>query len=228
MGLRLVRGTGLAILLATGLTMSACSSTPAGAETASKIVPKMQAAAESATSVHIAGSVTQGSKTTTIDASFSGVHVAGSVGVYGTSFYVLSLAGAAYVKLNPGFLKVENAPANLCATICGKYVELPGASAIEITELLSMQQIVNEVFSASNLHPIAASGCLFTPAVLDGQSVLECHQGAYALAVAAHGRPYLVYWGGPHGQHLAFSDWNSVTLPPAPSASQVVDVSALG
>jgi hypothetical protein len=48
-----------------------------------------------------------------------------------------------------------------------------------------------------------------------------------AIEVAAHGQPYLVYWSGPNGQHLAFSDWNSVTLPGAPAPSQVVSISDL-
>ncbi len=38
---------------------------------------------------------------------------------------MLSLNGASFVKVNAGFLKVEKAPASLCLTICGKYVELP-------------------------------------------------------------------------------------------------------
>jgi hypothetical protein len=141
---------------------------------------------------------------------------------------VLSLDGDSFVKLNAAFLRVENAPASLCATICGKYVELSASGAIQITALLSMQQLVKEVFSNANMTSAAASGCIFSPATLSGQAVLQCRQGGYTLDVAAHGKPYLVYWGGPHGQHLAFSDWNAVTLPAAPPSSQVVSLTGIG
>lgn len=89
-----------------------------------------------------------------------------------------------------------------------------------------MENFVTEVFSA--LNSAAGSGCLVTPATRSGQSVLQCRQGADTLDVAAHGQPYLVYWSGPGGQHLAFSDWNSVALPSAPPASEVVSYSVLG
>jgi hypothetical protein len=37
-----------------------------------------------------------------------------------------------------------------------------------------------------------------------------------------------VYFTGPHGEHIAFSDWNAVTLPAAPPADQVISLSKLG
>jgi hypothetical protein len=227
MASRILLGAGLAVALAVGV-VSACSSSAAGSKTAAQLVPEIQAAADAATSVHVSGSVLQGNQPTTIDVGINGDSVAGTLGAYGTTFYVLSLSGDSFVKLNAGFLKVENAPASLCATICGKYVELSASGAIQITALLSMQQLVKEVFNNANMSSAAASGCIFSPATRGGLAVLQCRQGGYTLDVAAHGKPYLVYWGGPHGQHLAFSDWNSVTLPTAPPASQVVSLTGIG
>jgi hypothetical protein len=228
MGLRVMCRAVPAIVVAVGLAVSACSSRPAGSETAAQLVPEIQVAAETAASVHVAGSVKQGAQTTTIDVSIYGNSVAGFLGAFGTRFYVLSLNGASFVKLNAAFLKVEKAPASLCATICGKYVELPTASATQITALLSMQQLVRQVFNNQNMSSAAASGCIFAPTSRNGQSVLQCYQGGYTLDVAAHGPPYLVYWSGPQRQHLAFTDWNSVALPAAPQASQVVSINNLG
>jgi hypothetical protein len=228
MAVRVMRGAGFVIALAAGLAVSACSSSPAGSKTAAQLIPEVQAASEQATSVHIAGSVTQRSQTTTIDVRIDGDSVAGTLGAYGTSYYVLSLNGTSFVKLNAAFLKVKNAPASLCVKICGKYVELTAASASKITSVLSMQQLITDVFNNQTMTEAAASTCVFSPATRGDQSVLQCRQGSYTLDVAAHGQPYLVYWGGPNGQHLSFSDWNSVTLPPAPPASQVVSISDLG
>jgi hypothetical protein len=228
-GLGVVRRTGLVILLAGGVAVSACGSSPqAGSEPAAKVIPQVQAAAETATSVHVAGTVTKAGRKTTINVSLDGNSVAGTLGANGTSFYVLSLDGASYVKLNAGFLQAERAPASICAEVCGKYVELSAGSTVTITSFLSMQQLVNEVFKTNQMSLVAASGCIFAPATVNGQSVLRCRQGSGELDVAAHGTPYLVYWRGPNGQHLAFTDWNSVTLPSAPPASQIVSLSSLG
>jgi hypothetical protein len=225
--LRILRGAALVIALAVGLGLTACSSPPTGGKTAAQLIPEVQAASGTATSVHIAGSVTQGAQTTTLDVRINGNSVAGTLGAYGTSYYILSLNGTSYVKLNAAFLRVEKAPASLCAKICGKYVELPAASASQITAVLSMQELISEVFDDKNMNSAAASGCIFSPTSRNGQSVLQCRQGSDTLDVAARGQPFLVYWGGPHGQHLTFSDWNSVTLPAAPPASQVVSISDL-
>jgi hypothetical protein len=222
--LRILRGAGLAIMLAVGLALSACSSRAPGSKTAAKLMPAAQSAAETATSVHVAGSVTEGSQAATMDVSFSGDSVAGSLGVNGESFDLLSLNGKTFIKLNAAFLKLAKAPAGVCAKICGKYVELPAASASQITGSLSMRQLVKQVFNNKNMSSAAASGCLFSPATLNGQPVLQCRQGPYTIDVAAHGKPYVVYFSGPHGEHIAFSHWNSVTLPAAPPASQVISL----
>ena len=227
MGLRVLRGAALSIVLMAGLAMSACGA-PAGSKTAAQVVPELQNGANLATSVHVAGSLLQGTQTTTIDVTINGDSVAGYLGARATRFYVLSLNGQNYVKLNAAFLNAEKAPASLCATVCGKYVELPASSGSQITSLLSMQELNKEIFDTSNMSALTTSGCTFSPASRDGQPVLECRQGNYTLDVAAQGQPYLVYWGGPNGQHLAFSDWNSVVLPAAPPASQVVPLSSLG
>ena len=191
-------------------------------------MPKVQAAAKGAESVHMAGSVNQGSQTATINMSFSGNSVAGTVGLNGASFELLSLNSTTYIKLDAAFLKYAKAPASACATICGKYVELPASSASQITGSLNMQQLMNQVFSDKNMNAAASSGCVFSPATVNGQSVLQCRQGSYTVDVAAHGKPYLVFFSGPHGEHIAFSEWNSVTLPAAPPASKVISLNKLG
>jgi hypothetical protein len=228
MGSTSFRGAALAAVLAAGMAASGCGSSPAGSKTAAKLMPEVKAAATAAKSVHMAGSVNQGSQTATIDMSFSGSSVAGTVGLNGASFVLLSLNGNTYIKLDASFLRYAKAPASACVTICGKYVKLPAANASQITGSLSLKQLIKQVFSNKNMSSAAASGCVFSPATVNGQSVLQCRQGGYSVAVAAHGKPYLVYFTGPHGQHLAFSDWNAVAPPAAPPADQVISLSKLG
>jgi hypothetical protein len=107
-------------------------------------------------------------------------------------------------------------------------VDLGSSGALDLTSFLSMQELISAVFNNTSMTSAAASGCVFSPTTRGGQAVLECRQGSYTLDVAAHGKPYLVYWGGPHGQHLTFSDWNAVAPPTAPPASQVISLSELG
>lgn len=226
MGLRVPRLSVLAVALAAGLAAAACSS--AGSQTAANLLPEVQAAANGAASVHMTGSVPQGKQTATFDVRFSGTSVAGTLGVNGHSFDVLVLGGATYIKVDAAFLNAENAPASVCAKVCGKYVELTASTASQIASFLSMQALVTTAFSARNISSAAAGGCVFSPVTRNGQTVLECRQGAYTLDVSAHGKPYIVYFGGPHGEYISFSDWNGVAPPTAPPASQVVSVSSLG
>jgi hypothetical protein len=228
LGWRYCRGTGLAVVLAASLAAAACSSAPAGSKTAAQLIPEIVAAAESATSAHITGSGTEGAQTIDLDVSFSGSSAAGTVGSNGTSFYFLSLNGKTYIKLDAAFLKVANAPASACAKVCGKYVEIPAAEASQVTGALSLHKLLTQAFDNNNTKEAEASGCVFSPATVNGQHVLQCSQGGYTLDVASHGKPYPVYLTGPHGEQLSFSNWNSVTLPPAPPVSQVITVPGLG
>lgn len=225
MGLRLSRLSVLAVMLAAGLA-AACSS--AGSQTAAKLMPAVQAAADGATSVRMAGSVHQGKQTATFDVSFSGSSVAGTLGLDGHSFSVLVLGGTTYIKVDAAFLSAENAPASVCTKVCGKYVELAASTASQITGFLSMQALTTSVFNSKNLGAAGNGSCVFSPATRNGQSVLQCRQGTCTLDVAAHGKPYIVYFGGPYGEYMAFSDWNALTPPAAPPASEVVSINSLG
>jgi len=226
MGSRALQLSVLAMAVATGLATAGCSS--AGSQTAAKLIPQVQAAAMTATSVHVAGAVAQGKNTATFDVSFSGSAVDGTVGVNGQTVHVLVLNGATYVKVDAAFLNAEHAPPSVCAKVCGKYVELPAVAANQVTSFLNMQTLITEVFKSKDINSGTGGGCIFSPATRHGQSVLKCSQGPYTLEVAAHGKPYIAYYSGPHGEHLAFSGWNAVAPPSAPPASQVVSENALG
>lgn len=228
MALRFPRGTVLVVGLSAGLALAGCGSSQPGSKTAAQLIPEIVAAAESATSAHISGSGTYGSQNLVIDVSFSGGSAAGSVGNNGQSFYFLSLNGKTYIKLDPTFLKMANAPASACAKVCGKYVQIPAAEATQITGSLSLHKLLTQAFDNKNTKDAEQSGCVFAPATVNGQHVLQCSQGGYTLDVAAHGKPYPVYLTGPNGEQLSFSNWNSVTLPAPPPASEVISIPNLG
>lgn len=219
---RMIRVTALVAVLASAFAVAACSSAPADSKTAAKLIPEIVAAAESATSAHIAGSGPDGSQTVIMDMSFSGSSAAGTIGINRESFYFLSLNGKTYIKINAAFLQAAKAPPSVCAKVCGKYVEIPASSASQITGSLSLHKILTQAFDNKNTSAAEASGDVFSPATVNGQHVLQVSEGGYTLDVAAHGKPYPLYYTGPHGEHLVFSDWNSATLPASPPASEVV------
>jgi hypothetical protein len=228
MGSGSFRGAALAAVLAAGLAASGCSSAAAGSQSAANLMPRVEAAARTATSVHMSGFFIQGTHKETIDMSFSGHSVAGTVGMNGANLVVLSLAGKTYIKLDAAFLKSVKAPVSACVTICGRYVELPASNASQVTGSLNLQQLEQQLFSSKHMSSVAPGDCVFAPVTVNGQSVLQCRHGANTIEVAAQGKPYPVYFTGPHGQHVAFSDWNAVTMPAAPAASQVISLASLG
>jgi hypothetical protein len=230
MSSRFQRSAAVVLAVAAGVAIAACGgSSPAGSKTADQVMPAVQSAVKAAKSVHMTGSVIQGSQKLTMDLSFNSPSgVAGTIGVNGAHFFLLSLGGKTYIKLNASFLKYAKAPASACATICGKYVELPAASATQITGSLSLNALAQQAFGKKIVASAKGSGAVFSPATVNGQAVLQCRQGAYTLDVAAQGKPYPALFTGPHGEDISFSGWNSTTLPGPPPASDVISLGSLG
>jgi hypothetical protein len=226
---RLVRAASAAAAV-TGVLMAAgcAGAARSGSRAASALLPAVQAAVKSARSVHIAGSVTSASQAIALDVSFVGNGgLAGTMAVNGASFGLLTRSGQTYIKVNAAFLRTAKAPAAACVTICGKFVEVPAADAQTITGALSMRGLIQNMFGQI---PASArsSSVKFTPCRYDGQPALRFSHDGYTLVVAGKGTPYPLAISGRNGEYLDFSDWNDVTLPPAPPASQLVHLSEIG
>ena len=210
---------------------SSSSSTPASspsptAVAASQVLPKMEAAVKAAKSVHMSGKAPNGSQHVTFDVSFFGKSgVAGSVGENGESFYILSESGRTFIKINAGFLKVAHAPASACATVCGKYVELPASEAKQITGSFTLPALASQVFS--KLPSAGSAAVMFTPATAGGQQVLQWTKGKTTVSVAATGTPYPLVISDNSGDSVNFTQWNAVTAPALPPASKIINISQL-
>ena len=225
--------TCLAVVIAVGGLAACGSSSPAASsasEPAGRVLTSVRSEAMAARSVRISGSVKQGSTTITLDMSFDGHDFFGTVQEGVTNIDMLGLAGKIYVKLTSAFLKTAKLPssaaATVCAKYCGRYVELPAASAAQLTGNLGMTQLVNQAFSAKTVAQAKQSKVKFTSATLDGQPVLQATQDGYTFDVTRGSVHYPVLWAG-KGQRVKFSDWNSVTLPAPPPAKDVISLSDL-
>lgn len=217
-----------AAVLTVGALAGCGSSAPSSSESAGQVMSALHASVKTATSVHMTGAVTQGTEKLSLDISFEGSNLYGTIGENGQSFVVLALNGKTYIKLDAAFLKLSGAPASTCTAICGKYVQLPASDASQITGQFTLPNMANAMFSSSVAAKAKKSGDKFTPATVDGQQVLQFRQGNNALDVAnIGGTMYPVLFIGPDGDRITFSNWNSVTLPGAPPASEVVNLSKL-
>ncbi len=211
-------------LAVAGLLTAACGGSPAANPySAAKIVPAMQAAVKSATSVQISGSVKEGSQQDTIDMVFRGNDASGTVGQGGQAYTILLVAGKAYVKVDPGFLKAANLPASDCSSMCGKYVEVPQSQISQLTGSLNLASITNQFVSSLPSSVRNDTADVFQKSTFDGQPALKFAQGVYTIYVAGSGAPYLLYISDSStGNHLTFSQWNSVPPLTPPPASDVI------
>ena len=181
----------------------------------------MKAAARAATSVAVSGVVMDNGQRESLDViltksgSFSG-----SVAVGGRSFSILVTGGNAYVKLSRTVLQQAHLPVAACATVCGKYLELPRSSAQSLTSGLSLTTLISKVF---NSPPTPSQARVrLVPAQYRGQPVWLGRYRSYTVDIARSGKPYLLGWTASKGQALRFSGWNTASVPSPPPASQVV------
>jgi hypothetical protein len=221
----------LAVALAIG-ALAGCGSSgkSSGSEPAGQVLTNVRSEAKAAKSVHISGSVKQGSTTIVLDMSFDGPDFFGTVREGAANVDMLALSGKIYVKLTSAFLKTAKLPssvaATVCAKYCGRYVELPASDAAQLTGNVGMTELVNEAFSAKMVTQAKQSSVEFKPATVDGQPVLQASQDGYTFDVTRGSAHYPVVWAG-KGQRIVLSEWNSVTLPAPPPATDVISLSSL-
>jgi hypothetical protein len=230
MRLNIHRGAVAPGVLALALLGAACggSSPSTSTETAAQVLPAMQKAVKTATSVHMSGSAKSGSQKITFDMSFYGAgEMSGAFGEDGGSFDLVVVHGKTYIKIDAGFLKVANVPTSVCTIMCGKYVELPGSQASQMTGSLSMSALSNQTFGKLPASVTKDKSELFTPATFDGQPVLRFHGHGYTIDLAGTGTPYPVLVEDSAGDTVMFSQWNAVPAPTAPPADEVISLSKL-
>lgn len=211
-------------LLATG-----CGGGGAGSGSAtpapSSLGTSMLTAIRQASSVHLSAVVSQGSQHITLDLSMSKTGgAAGTVAMGAAPFSILTTGGKTYLKLSASSLEFMHLPTSVCATFCTKWLLVPSGEAKSMD--FSWASFVG---SLSHGNP-GQGGTVTGAATVKGQRawVLKANDGS-RIYVAASGPAYPLRVVAPGTQgHLDFTQWNSVTIPPPPPASKVVDISKLG
>ncbi len=232
------RGTLVPTLLAAGLLAAGCGSAAApgasapastpSAESLAEILPAMQAAVDSAQSVHVAGTSVQGSQTDTVDMSLAAPSDAsGSITYAGDTLTLLLVNGNAYVQITTSFLQFAKISPPDCGTLCGKYVEVPSSDTSQFASDLSIQTIFKQAFGSMPSSARHSTADIFVPTTFHGQPALKASIAGYSLVVARGGKPYLLEASDTKGNDLVFSEWNAVPPITAPPPNDVVSASNL-
>jgi hypothetical protein len=208
-----------------GSTSSSVS--PATTEpTSTALVTSMQASVRAASSVHVAGHLTNSGApiSVNLDMHRNG-DVAGTVSQNGAPFQVIAVSGRIYIKATRAFLQEVKAPANACAVVCGKWLQLTPAEAKQLTGDLSMSSLTAPLTSGQ-VPKLTEAG----RQTVDGQSayVLRASDGStLAVSPATQHYPLAASTSASPHEVVTYSQWNAVPKAVAPPANEVLNLSNL-
>ena len=214
-----------------GLTLALAGS-PAGAAASPKqIVKNAISATESASSVKISGSITQGSQTISLNVSAgTGGTGQGTIGI-GTGTATVRLVGGIVYFMGDNHFWTQQESASAAQLFAGKWVKTAAttSSGKSLAEFLNSQSFMKQLF-ATNLTKSAfkAAGS----ATVGGESaiVISGHDAKSTsngnLFVAKSGKPYIlrISIGGTGGTgSLTFSNYNKKIAPVVPAGAIDLD-----
>jgi hypothetical protein len=181
---------------------------------------QVKSAMGKATSVHVLAVVSQGGSKVSVNMSMTRAgEMSGTMSADGTPVNMLVTHGHTYLKVSSGLLKSQHLPAAACALVCGKYLKMPSGQAKGMLNGLDMSSLLGRV-SVPELSYVRT-------VTVNGQPAWQMRSSdGGTIYVAAQGPPYpLRATKGP--SRIDLTQWNAVTIPPPPPASQTVDISQL-
>ncbi|HTC60448.1 MAG TPA: hypothetical protein VK691_10075 [Solirubrobacteraceae bacterium] len=228
MRLRLLPTTGSVLVLALGALAgcgSSSSSNNIASKSATEILTESKAAADSASSVHVSGSIKTGATPVTIDLSLAaGKGARGEISENGASFKLILVGGTAYISGSPAFYRSLGGAA-AAQLLDGKWLKASATSGefASFNSLGNMRQLIDTTLAA---HGTLTKGATST---VNGQQVIAVTDTnkTGTLYVATSGKPYpvAITKGGSENGKIAFSDWNQPVTITAPA--NAVDLSEL-
>jgi len=226
--LRLLPTTGSVLVLALGALAgcgSSSSSNNIASKSATEILTESKAAADSASSVHVSGSIKTGATPVTIDLSLAaGKGARGEISENGASFKLILVGGTAYISGSPAFYRSLGGAA-AAQLLDGKWLKASATSGefASFNSLGNMRQLIDTTLAA---HGTLTKGATST---VNGQQVIAVTDTnkTGTLYVATSGKPYpvAITKGSSENGKIAFSDWNQPVTITAPA--NAVDLSEL-
>ena len=187
---------------------------------ASSVGKQMKSAMAKATGVHILAVVTQDAAKISMNMSMTRAgDLSGTMSANHVALTMLVTRGHSYVKISSGLLKSQNLPSAACSLMCGKYLEVPTGQAKGMLNGMDMSSLLRQVSEPKLTYVRTVT--------VNGQPAWQARgSDGSTVYVAAQGPHYpLRVTKGP--SRADFTQWNAVTIPPPPPASQVVDLSQL-
>lgn len=230
---------GLALAAAGVLALTACGSSAAGGQgspasgggsssasgrSASAIITQMKSAVRSAPSMHMSGRLSDSGRPVGLNVSV--LRDGDLVGRITQNSVPLSLIGAHgkfYVEATRPFLRELHA-SSVCSLMCGKWVQMSGPQADQLTGSLSMTSLTRSL--TSDLPSFRKTGMT----TVGGQPAIEMKgTDGSTLDVAARGKPYPLRVTSPGGSQgsVVFSQWGAVPEPSPPPSGDVINLGEL-
>jgi hypothetical protein len=208
-----------------GSSGGSSSSNGIASKTPAEILAAAMAAADSASSVHVSGSIVSAGSPITLDLELvAGKGGRGQISEGGLSFNLIQVDGTAYISGSPAFYSHFGGPA-AAQLLEGKWLKAPASSGSFSTlgSLTDLNQLLNTSLSD---HGALSKGPTTT---IGGQQVLSVSDTSHGgtLYVATTGKPYPIEISkaGATGGRISFDDWNAPVTLEAPK--DAIDLSQL-
>jgi hypothetical protein len=225
----------LLVLLLIAAVLAGCGgSSSSGNGVADKnpteILAATKAATDTATSVHVAGSIVTEKSPITLDMNLlAGKGGSGRLSENGLAFELIAVDGTVYIKGSPAFYRHIGGSA-AAQLLQGKWLKAPAsdASFASLSQLTDLRQLVDQTLASHG--SLKKSGT----ATIAGQKVIgitDTTKGG-TLYIATTGKPYpveITKGGSGGGGKITFDRWNAtVTLAAPKNAIDVAQLQSAG
>lgn len=217
----------LAATLVVGCGGSGSDSSENGvaAKSSTEILNASKAAAQSATAVHVTGSMVSGGAPITLDLHLvAGKGGKGRISQNGLSFELVQLNGTAYISGSSDFYKHFAGPA-AAQLLQGKWLKASSTTG-SLASLASLTDLQKLISAALAQHGTLAKGAKTTISGQPAVTVTDTSQDGN-LYVATTGKPYplQISKSGAGGGKIVFNEWDQPVTITAPA--NAVDLSEL-
>jgi hypothetical protein len=217
----------LLVLIPTALSgCGGSSGNGVASKTPVAIVAAAKAAADSASSVHVSGSIVNGSSSVVLDLELvAGRGGRGRISEDGLSFDVIQTGGTVYISGNSAFYSHFGGAA-AAQLFQGKWLKASATSGsfATLATLTNLGQLVNTALASHGT--LAKKGATVT---IDGQKVLGItdvsHSGTLYIATTGKPYPIEITKSGSSGGKIVFDRWNAHVVLAAPK--NTIDLSQL-
>jgi hypothetical protein len=201
------------------------SSNDIASKSADQIVNESKAAADSASSVHVSGSLTSGGSPVTLDLSLvAGKGATGAISENKASFKIILVGDTAYISGSPAFYRSLGGTA-AAQLFDGKWLKASATTGefASFSQLADMRELIDTTLTG---HGGLAKGAT---TVVGGQKAIAINDTSKdgTLYVATTGKPYPIELskGGSESGKISFDRWNQAVTLAAPA--NAVDLSEL-